>query len=118
MTLAAFAVGTLGQYLTVVAIVGVAWLVYRGGGSAALGVLETANRVLEGRVHDLEAQSKVDQATIAALTAKTDLTLATAPVLTAIQGHDLRAQERADKMLTVLDLIAKRLGPDGNGHHE
>jgi hypothetical protein len=118
MMSAAFAVGTLAQYLTVVAVIGVAFLVYRGGGSAALGILETANGILEKRVHDLEQQSRADQKKIGELEARTDVSLALVPVLAEIQSHDLRVQQRADKMLTVLDLIAQRLGPDANGAHE
>lgn len=115
MSVAALAIGTVGQFLTVAAVVAVAWLVWRGGGSAAVGVLETANRILEKRVHDLETQQKRDQATIAELRVKTDYAAVLAPIHAELRANDLRAQALMERMLTVLDLIAERLGPDGNG---
>lgn len=116
--LAAVAIGTVGQWLTVATVAVVALLVWRGGGGAALAVLETANRILERRVHELEEKSRADGLKIAELTAKTDFTLALAPIHAEIQAHDLRAQARAERMLVVLDLIAHRIGPDNGGSHE
>lgn len=118
MLVAELAIGTVGQYLTVAAVVAVAWLVWRGGGSAALGVLETANRILDKRVHDLEVQALRDQRTIGELRARTDFSLALQPLHDELKRHSLHAEARADKMLTVLDLIAARLGPDANGAHD
>jgi ribosome-associated translation inhibitor RaiA len=116
--LAAVEIGAISTWLAVVGVAVVAFLIWRGGGGAALGVLQTANDVLERRVNELEQQQKADQATIGELRARTDVTLALAPLHAEIQGHDLRAQARAERMLTVLDLIAKRLGPEADHAHE
>src|SRR5437868_3969635 len=59
--------GSVAQWLTVAAVIVGAWLIYRGGGGTALETLQTANRILERRVHDLEAQGKQDARLIAEL---------------------------------------------------
>lgn len=89
------------------------WLfVRRHGGGAALAELERANRVLERRVGELEQQNTSQGAELVALRAKTDVTLAIAPVLEALKLHEERAAVRSEQTLTVLALIADRLGPD------
>lgn len=110
--------GTLAQYLTLLAVIVGAFFVWRGGGSTALGVLETANRVLEERVHELERLRAKDVATISELQGRTDVALALVPLVTAIDTHEERAAARFERMLAVQDLIASRLGPDANGEAE
>ena len=105
--------GTLPAWLTFMGVIGAAWAVWRGGGGTALSTLQTANRVLEERVHELELQGKRDAATIAELTGKTDLALAIKPFMEWASTHEERAVERHAGTLKVLDLIAERLGPDG-----
>lgn len=103
-------------YFPFVALIGAAWLWRRGGGGAAIESLETANRVLERQVHEQKLRIDEQDKTIAELRGRTDVSLALKPLLEWTSGHETRAQDRAEKMLNVLDLIAKRLGPDSNGH--
>lgn len=86
--------------------------VRRYGGGAALAELERANRILTGRVRELEARESALTAEVAALHARTDVGLAIAPVLSALELHEDRAAKRSERTLTVLDLIAARLGPE------
>ena len=113
--IAALPIGTVGQYLTIAAVLLGSWLIYRGGGGGALATLETANRILVRRVEELERQGKVDTAMIAELRGRTDVTLALAPLVQASEAHEVRAQQRHERSLVVLEMIASRLGPD-NGH--
>ena len=110
--LAASLLGTIPGWLTVGGIIIAAWIFYRGGGGTALGTLSEANRVLERRVGELETQSRRDNATIAELRGRTDVALALKPILEWTVHHETRAQERHAGTLTVLNLIAKRLGPE------
>jgi len=109
--------GSVAQWLTVAAVIVGAWLIYRGGGGTALETLQTANRILERRVHDLEAQGKQDARLIAELKGKTDMALAIKPFMEWGTEHETRAQERHEGTLHVLELIAARLGPDADGGH-
>jgi hypothetical protein len=112
MLLAAIDLGTLPTWLTFGGIMGAAWMFYRAGGGTAIATLEAANRVLEKRVQDLETQSRRDNATIAELRGRTDVSMALAPILEWTVHHEDRAQQRHDRTLIVLDLIAERLGGD------
>ena len=89
------------------------FFVWKGAGGTALRTLETANRILERRVHDLEAQARDDTKTIAELKGKTDMALAVKPFMEWAVQHEGRAHERHEKTLMVLDLIAARIGPEG-----
>lgn len=106
--------GALGTWVAVIAILAVAWRVNRGGGAAALDSLDKANHVLERRVRELERQGKEDTSTIAELRGRTDVALAISPLITWSESHEQRAQQRHEATLGVLELIAGRLGPDGN----
>jgi hypothetical protein len=112
--IAASLLGTIPGWLTVGGIILAAWIFYRGGGGTAISTLSEANRVLEKRVQGLEQQSNLDNMTIAELRGRTDVALALSPILEWTVQHETRAQERHDKTLLVLDLIARRLGPDAN----
>lgn len=109
MLLALLEPGTLAQWLTLVGIIAAGWILLRGGGGGALASLETANRVLEKRVHDLEQQAKLDQATIGELRGRTDVTLALQPLSAEIANHEAHAQARADRALIELRRIADHL---------
>lgn len=85
----------------------------RYGGGAALQELERANRVLERRVNELTVQNEQQAGELIALRARTDVALAIEPVLQALRTHETEAGKRSKATLTVLDLIAARLGPDG-----
>lgn len=104
--------GTLPGWLTLGGLVGAAWVFRRGGGGAAIGQLETANRVLAGRVKELEGLDKSKDAQIAELKGRTDVALALGPVIRWTTQHEERAQERQAALLGVLSLIAERLGPE------
>lgn len=116
MSLIAVEVGTLAQWLTFFAFAVAAFFVWRGGGGAALGVLEVANRILEKRVGELEKQQLVDAKELAELRGATNFNTALAPLVLASEHHEERAAVRFERSMVVLDLIAARLGPDnGNG---
>jgi hypothetical protein len=104
--------GTLPAWLTLGAVVGAAWVFSRGGGGTAIATLVEANRVLEKRVHEQDLKISDQDKVIAELRGRTDLSLSLKPIIDWTSLHDQRAQERHDKTLLVLDLIAERLGPD------
>lgn len=112
MLLATSWLGTLPGWLTLLALAGTSWILWRGGGTTAINTLQVANRVLEKRVNELEHQQKRDLETIAELRGRTDVTVALTPLLNWTSHHEERAQERHDGTLKVLALIAERLGPD------
>lgn len=99
-------------WVTVALAFGAVLFARRFGGGKALEELERANRVLARRVDELESENKRLTGELAALTVKTDVSLAIAPVLKAMELHEQRAAERSARTLDVLDLIAGRLGPD------
>lgn len=106
--------GTVPAWLTLLGIACIGFFVWKGAGGTALRTLETANRVLERRVHELEQNAKTDATKIAELTGKTDMALAVKPFMEWAVQHEGRAQERHEKTLMVLDLIAARIGPEGS----
>jgi hypothetical protein len=71
----------------------------RFGTAGALGELETANRVLQNRVHELHESDERKTHEIAELRARTDVSLALAPLLEWTVSHETRAQERHDHAL-------------------
>jgi hypothetical protein len=106
-------------WLALIPLVAVGWVVWRGGGIAALSTLRTANEVLEKRndsleerVDELERLRAEDQSTIAELRGRTDVSIALMPLASELAGHEAAAERRNEKILTVLNLIANRLGPD------
>lgn len=99
--------GTLAQWLIVAVAVFVAWRITRGGGGSAVQELTAANKVLEGRVHDLGAEVRDLKIANERLRQRTDFEAV-------LSAHERRAQERHTATLGVLELIATRLGPDGS----
>lgn len=129
MLLATSVFGTLPGWLTIAAVIGAAWSFRRGGGGSAIESLQIANRVLEKDNRGLAV--KVDELTkeVAVLRGRTDVAVQVQPIQEQLTKHELRAQERHDgaqlraderskSLLLVLDLIARRLGPDTNDHGE
>ena len=105
-TFAAAGGSSIAQWLTVAMIAaGMFWL-SRGGSGSAVQELSKANEVLTKRVHGLGAEVRDLRVENAQLRARTDFRAV-------IAEHERRAEERAQKTLRVLDLIAERLGPDG-----
>jgi hypothetical protein len=101
------ALTTVSQWFGIVVMVAIAWRVARSGGSTAVSELSQVNHVLEDRVHKLGAEVRDLRVENAELRARTDFAAV-------IGVHEERAAERAEKTLAVLDLIASRLGPEGD----
>ena len=116
--LAASWLGTLPGWVTLGALLSAAWVFLRGGGSTAIGELQTANKVLERAVHDLRAQIADLTVKLAAAEARTDFVVAMAPIVRAQEAHELNAERRTTSMINLLDMIAGRLGSDPNGAGE
>lgn len=110
--------GTLPGWLTLVVVVSVAWILYRGGTGTAVSGLQDANRELERQIKEKAGQLSALERINAELRAEKDVNVAIVPVVDAMKSHEVRAQERHEKTLIVLDLIAERLGPDHNSTHE
>lgn len=100
-----------------------AWRLSRGGAGSAVSELSKANEVLTNRNHDLGAEIRDAKIEVAALKERTDITLALEPAVSRIierlSEHESRAIERheavlreSSKQLTVLSMIADRLGSD------
>lgn len=100
------------EWFGVVVLAAIAWVVYRGGGGSALEVLRTSNRVLDDELRELKRLRVVDARKIAALEARTDLTVALEPLRRALDLHEQHASERNSAQLHVLEMIAAKLGPD------
>lgn len=97
-----------------VALAALAWVVFKSGGGSALSVLQEANKILEGKVHDLEHQAKEDQKMIAVLKARTDITEALSPLISWTAAHESRAQARAEAQLRVLEQLEHRISANGS----
>lgn len=91
-----------------------AYAVWRGGGGTALETVTLANRVLEGRVHELSKEVALLRAENVVLAAKTDFAMALAPIMTWAETHERNAEKRSIAMLDLIGLLAARLGPDTN----
>jgi len=104
--------GTLPGWLTLVSLLAVAVILVRGGAGTAVEGLQATNRELQRQIHEL--QSKVADLTNenAELRGRTDVAVVVAPVIEAVRAHEVSAAKRSDRTLTVLDLIAQRLGKD------
>lgn len=101
------------MWLTFLAIVGAA-LALRGGQlGPAVGYLREANKTLEQENVALRAQLRERDRQLIESQAKTDLAPMQAALLTAMHSHEERASGRFDKTCTILDLIAERLGHNG-----
>jgi hypothetical protein len=119
VTFAAIAIGTVAGWASVVTIIIVGLIVWRGGGGFAVQQLQLANEVMEKRIRELELELKNAMSTIEMLRARTDVTEVVRPLIDtekalvqAVLDHERQAANRSDKILGVLDLIAAKLGPD------
>ena len=106
--------GSLPAWLTAAAVAALAYVLVRGGAGQAVEGLQATNRELQRQITELKG--KVDDLTAenAELRGRTDVALAIAPAVVAVKEHELQAARRSERVLTVLDLIAKRLGKDGD----
>lgn len=107
MLLAVAQLGSVAQWLTIVAVTAAGWRLSRGGAGSAVQELSAANKVLEHRKEELGAQVRDLLVENAALKQRTDFQAV-------MSGHEERAQQRNEAILHVLELIADRLGPDNN----
>lgn len=119
MTFAAIAIGTVAGWASVVTIIIVGLIVWRGGGGFAVQQLQLANEVMEKRIRELELELKNAMATIEMLRARTDVAEVVRPLIDAekslidaVLEHERQAATRFDRTVGILDLIAARLGPD------
>lgn len=106
MILATTWAGTLPAWLLfVVALAGI--VLFKGSPpAAALEIAQRSNTELARRVDELEKAQKLDRATIAILTAKTDISLAIQPLIDWCQAHERLAQARADEIMLALAKVA------------
>jgi hypothetical protein len=95
-------------------LVGVAWLNKRGHTGDALNSLQTANKILHDDKAELRRRNAELIAENAALHNKTDFAAALTPLKVEIENHERRAEERSQKLIVILDLIAERLGNEAN----
>jgi chaperonin cofactor prefoldin len=102
--------GSLPAWLTLVTVAVIGYYFVKGAGGAALTTLETANRILEGRVHTLEAQAKDDAKLIAELKARTDLSVQLQPLVQWTGEHENRDQQRFEKTIAAMGVIETALG--------
>lgn len=107
-------VGTLPAWLTFLGVLAAAYVIWRGGGGTALTTLQTANRILERRVHELEKEQAALRTENAELRGRTDMALAIQPFMAWAESHETHAADRHERTLVVLDLIAARIGPEGS----
>lgn len=115
--IAALQIGSVSSWLTVAAVIGLAVVFSRGGTGTAVKGLTDTNGELERQIKERDGKISALERINAELRAQKDVGTAIEPVIAALHAHEERAQERAAKVLVVLDLIADRLGPDMNGGH-
>jgi len=119
---AASVVGTVPSWILVALGLAVAWRLSRGGGGTAVSELSQANKVLERALSEYKEKTGAEIRDLrienGELRGRTDVAIAISPVIDWTAHHERRAQERHEATLVVLDLIAKRLGPEVNGGSE
>ena len=111
-------IGTLPGWLTLLTLGVVGFLLYRGGSGHAVSGLQAINQELVRQIGDLQSQNEAQAIQIAELQAKTDVTEAIQPISDALRSHDERAMSRNEHILTVLEMIAARMGPENGGRWE
>lgn len=105
-------VENLPGWFLLIAVGIVALLIYRGGSGTAVSGLQDTNRELERQVKERDGKIGALERINSELRAQKDVTMAIAPVIEGMKRHEDRAQERQERTLRVLELIAERLGPD------
>lgn len=121
--------GTLPGWLTLLALVAGIWKISQSGGGAAVSELSEANKVLADRLQSTrdEMGSEIRDLRVenAGLKAKTDITIALAPLVTDLKAHEERSQERATVLIETgkaiqhaLESLAEAWGHDTFDRHE
>lgn len=77
-----------------------------------MGELERANKVLTERLRELALEARQQAQIIGALEQRTNLEPIAAAVVEQFAFHEARAQQRHERELILLDLIAQRMGRD------
>lgn len=114
--IAAIAFGTLPGWLTLGALVFLAYFLRGVAGGQAVDILREQRDILAARVTELETTNSDLTKRITELEARTDVSLAIGPalvpVVAALQAHEVNAEHRTKATLDVLHMIAGSLGPD------
>ena len=107
------------SWATLLAGLGAFLYVRRHGGGRALEELELANKILERRLVEQAAELRQQAQVIGALEQRTNLEPMVSAVVSQFSDHERRAQERHTEhmrsqrgVLSVLELIADKLGPE------
>lgn len=108
-------IGTVPGWLTLLALLGAAWVMWRGGSPQAIGGLQSANRELAKQLRDAHDKIHTLETQVRALEQKTDLTEALAPLLAWAQQHEVASEKRHESLLLILNLIAEMYGKERNG---
>lgn len=110
--MAAASWGTIPNWATLIALLAFGLMLIRGGAGQAVEGLQATNRELQRQISVL--QEKVHELTKenAELRGRTDVAIALTPIIDWSTQHETRAQDRHDKTMVVLDLIAQRLGKE------
>ena len=95
-------VGSLAGWLTLVALIGTAWIVWRGGGAAAISTLQAANKVLADQVSYLEDQLRFALAMVAELRASRDIAQAIEPLKESLLRLEAQGERQAAAMETFM----------------
>lgn len=106
------ALATLGQWLTLAVAAGIFLFIYRNGGGAALNEMKAANGILTARVHTLSAENIELRREIAELRGRTDVAAVISPLTIALQQHDSKMDKLGEGILSILDTIARNMGPE------
>jgi hypothetical protein len=113
--------GSLPGWITLAVLLAAFIVFLRGGGGVALSHLRDANEELTKTIARQDAKLREAEREISELRGRTDVSIAIAtaigPIVEWSSAHESRAQDRHDKTMVVLELIASRLGPDPNGGH-
>lgn len=104
--------GTVPGWATLVVLLIVGWIMLRGGAGQAVEGLQATNRELQRQITELQTQVTGLTNENAELRGRTDVAIVMKPVIEAVTSHERQAERRSAAMLSVLDLIATRLGKD------
>lgn len=105
-------IGTVPGWATLATLIIVGFLLVRGGSGVAVSGLQDTNRELVRQVHELQKENTDLRGRVRALEAKTNVAQAIVPIVEAMQSHEVRAQQRHEGTLLILDRIAEKMGPD------
>lgn len=116
-------IGLAGLTLTVFLAIGLAFLLWKGQAGPALSYLREANEALvkkseesDKRAEALETKLRLVEEANTLLEARTSFEPMVAAVVLQFESHETRAAERHLATLHILEMIARRLGPDPNGN--